>query len=138
MKGNKKLELYKVKDIYLGYITTINKEALIKEDRFQKDVIALKRTKNEKGLYVYTQIGESQKYYTSIKKINLANILNRGGFVTGDTILKIVEQERQKEQSRDNIKNFVQLEEENTIAKRQDITLIQRELDINKTKHLVA
>lgn len=137
MKGTKKLEFYKVKDIYLGYITTIHPETLKIEDRFQQDVIALKRMKNEKGAYIYTQISGNQKYYTNIKKVSLASILNRGGLVTSDSILKIVEQEKQKEISKLDGTNLVYLEE-NKNLKRQDITLIERELDINKTKQLVA
>jgi len=132
------LEFHKVKDIYLGYITTINPESLKIEDRFQKDVIALKKVKNEKGVYIYIQISGSPKYYTNIKKVSLSNVLNRGGLVTSDTILKIVEQEKQKAKTSINSTNLIHLEEENAIAKSQDITLIERELDINKTKQLVA
>lgn len=138
LRSTKKLEFYKVKDIYLGYITTIHPEALKLEDRFQNDVIALKKKKNEKGAYIYSQISESPKYYVNIKKVSLSSILNRGGFITNDRVLKLVEQEKQKEKSRMEREILIQLEEENKTNKRQDITLIERELDINKAKQLVA
>lgn len=133
-------KFYSTKKIYIAYITTIDTDAILPNERLVKNVMALKRTNNKNGK-VLLPIDQFFPYYSIDLAVPISMKMKRtSSFISAREIHMIVEQERNLQ-----IKKTKRTVEENVVEQKIDINKkisYEEEVltieDKSKVKKLVA
>lgn len=131
------LKIYQTKDIYLGYVTTVNPDSYEVTEQITKTVLALKKQKFNKNQTILIPINTYFPYYSIDKTIPISMKMKRTGtFITSNEIDSIVEREKSIQRL---TKTPVSTEYNNSKGKEiQIINAVEKEIEINKVKKLVA
>lgn len=130
-------KMYASKEIFLGYVTTVNPDSYTKEGEVTKTVMALRLQKINKAEKRLLPLYKNFPYYSIDATVPISQKRKRNSmFISDSEINMIVESEKHLQQSENkNVMTLLNNHPENNTGK---VNKIENELDIYKTKRYVA